>query len=74
MTKNDTNPKNAKKNSHGGPRNGAGRPPAGRVQITVRMRPESIAEAKARAEAERVRLGELFELLLSRSPSNNTPL
>ena len=72
MTKNETNPKNAKKN-HGGPRRGAGRPPAGRTQITVRMTPEAITKAKERAKAGRVRLGELFERLLSGSPGDNPP-
>jgi hypothetical protein len=52
---------------HGGPRQGAGRKPSGRVQYVTRLRPELIARVKAEAERQGRNECEIVEKALAGS-------
>lgn len=66
--------KNTTEKMHGGPRPGAGRPVAGRKRLSVAMRAGSIEEAKRRAKSQACSIGQVFERLLTGSPTDNPPL
>lgn len=56
--------KTKKKTSRGGARPGAGRPSLGRVKARVSFAPATLAELKARAEAEGIPLGHVIDRMI----------